>query len=321
MTQNGTGPSSTTNLRQAIFETFVYADIFDYPLAAPEVVRYVTTPASAEEVLQILERSATDGQLVRGNEYFALPNREAIFSLRERREAIAREKWSATRRYVRWLALLPYVRMVGVTGTLAVNNVEAEDDIDVFIVTEPGRLWLCRALVIAVVRLTRLAGDELCPNYFVSTNQLAFPDRSFFSAREIAQMVPLYGPNTYDHVRQMNRWVEEFLPQATDRPGPANHAGPGGESFITLGAGEHGFKQAMEWLLNSRLGAALERWEMRRKLRQFTEEARVRGGSVSFSADVCKGHFEHHDRTIVETYQQRLSETAPGTGSGKEDLI
>jgi hypothetical protein len=319
LTHNGTESSSAVHLHQAILETFVYADIFDYPLAAPEVVRYVSAPASDEDVLRFLERSAADGQLVRVNEYFALPDRETIISLRERREAIARQKWPATRRYVRWLALVPYVRMVGVTGTLAVNNVEDEDDIDVFIVTEAGRLWLCRALVIAIVRLARLAGDELCPNYFVSTRQLIFPDRSFFGAREIAQMVPLYGGKTYDEVRQRNRWVEEFLPQASDMPNPAHHIGSDGDSFVTLGTGERGLKQVMEWLLSGRVGTALERWEMARKTRKFTEEARVRGGSVFFSADVCKGHFDHHDRTIIERYQQRLSET--GLGPDRERKI
>ena len=222
---NGSRPVPSSRLEQSILETFIYADIFNYPLAVDEVVRYVTVPAAPEEVQRALETGAADGWLVRSRGYFALPGRGDLIPLRERREIVARAKWARARRYTRWLATLPFVRMVAVTGTLAVNNVEAKDDIDVFVVTEPDRLWLCRALVIAVVRLARLGGDELCPNYFVSERELVFHEHNYFSAREVAQMVPLYGMTTYRNVRASNSWVDDFLPQADDPPA-LQHARP-----------------------------------------------------------------------------------------------
>lgn len=304
---NGCRPVPSSRLEQSILETFIYADIFNYPLAVDEVVRYVTVPATPEEVQRALETGTADGWLVCSRGYFALPGRGDLIPLRERREIVARAKWARARRYTRWLATLPFVRMVAITGTLAVNNAEAKDDIDVFVVTEPARLWLCRALVIAVVRLARLGGDELCPNYFVSERELVFHDLNYFSAREVAQMVPLYGMTTYRSVRANNSWVEDFLPQADDPPA-LQHVGLAPQNgVIQLSPLESGIKRGAERLFGGRLGAAMDQREMQRKVRQLNGEAAKRGGSVEFTADVCKGHFDHHDNWILRRFQEQLT--------------
>ncbi len=56
----------------------------------------------------------------------------------------------------RLVATLPFVRMVGIGGSLAVDNVTSpRDDIDLMIVARQGRVWTARALSIAVVHLAR----------------------------------------------------------------------------------------------------------------------------------------------------------------------
>lgn len=314
LAKDGTSPpvpvsetSDLSHLHQAILATFIYADIFNYPLAVDEVARYVAAAAQLELVHQVLEEQVASGRLVRANGYLALAGREDIFLLRQRREVIAHRKWRAARRYGRWLALLPFVRMVAVTGTLAVNNVEASDDIDLLVVTAHGRLWLCRALVIGVVRLARLLGDELCPNYFLSERNLTFEDHNYFNAREVAQMVPLYGGEVYWRIRELNRWVEQYLPRAIGMPNPLNHTSPDGHTLIRMGLLGRLVKRLGEWLLAGRLGEALERWEMQRKIRQLNQEAQVRGGNVVFTPDCCKGHFDQHDNWIMRRFRANLA--------------
>ena len=104
--------------------------------------------------------------------------------------------------------------MVAVTGSLAVNNVDAAADIDFLIVTEIGRLWLCRAMIIMLVKLAAKRGVWLCPNYFLSTRALHFDDRNLFSAHEIVQMVPISGRRVFRQLLEENQWVTDFLPNA-----------------------------------------------------------------------------------------------------------
>jgi hypothetical protein len=308
MRVNGTAQQEDALLRQAILQTVVYADLFDYPLTPNEVVRYLGVSAEPAKTLEQLNQSAASGILVRDKGYVALSGRDGLFALRARREQVAASQWPAARRYAHWLALTPFVRMVAVTGTLAVNNVEAADDIDLFIVTQPGRLWLCRALVILLVRLAALAGDELCPNYFLSERHLVFDDRTLFAAREVTQMVPLYGPEVYWRIRRLNRWVEDLLPQASALPHPNHHWGSRGETFIEPGRLGQIIKRIAEALLSGALGSRLNHWEMERKVCKFNAIAQSRGGSVAFTADVCKGHFDRHDQRILSELEVELAQ-------------
>jgi hypothetical protein len=202
--------------------------------------------------------------------------------------------------------------MVAVTGALAIDNVEPQADIDYLIVTEPGRLWLCRALVIAVVRRAARQGVVLCPNYFLSERAVALNDHSLFTAHELLQMVPVAGPETYRQMIAANAWSTTFLPNA--RPlaplsGVAVEAVPPGEigrrrPTMVRDLEPSRWRTMAESLARLPPGGMVDRWEMRRKLRRFA--ARGITAEVAFNADCCKGHFEGHGQRIMAAYQERL---------------
>jgi hypothetical protein len=134
---------STEKLLHSVFHTLAYADVFDYPLTALEVYRYLTsTKATFEEVTRALSDESLFSQ---SGEYFTLRGREAIVETRKRRFEIGARLWPKAARYGRIIAMLPFVRMVAVTGSLAMNNSDEGKDVDYMIITAPNHLWTCRA--------------------------------------------------------------------------------------------------------------------------------------------------------------------------------
>jgi hypothetical protein len=85
-------------LERAIIETVAYADVFDYPLTADEIQRYlIGVPASRGTVRSALG----SGQLVPGilshsGRYFTLADREAATETRRARAAPAAAYWRWT---------------------------------------------------------------------------------------------------------------------------------------------------------------------------------------------------------------------------------
>ncbi len=290
-------------VQRAILRAVLYADMFDYAPSAEEVYRALDragiSRARFEDGLLALQDA---GMLIQDEDRWMLAGREALVDIWQRRREHSARKWGAARRYAFWIRCIPFVRMVGVTGTLAVGNTEARDDIDLFLITTPGRVWLARALTILVVRWARLFGETLCPNYLIASNALALAERNLYSARELAQMQPLYGAGLYAALCNQNRWVLEYLPNALWED--EGRVLPLEDVPTPLRA----LKRMSEWMLGGWFGTTLDRWEMRRKVPKLLKERTPKvPAEASFSPEQCKGHFEGHATRILRCYLERVA--------------
>ena len=245
-----------------LLKPILYADIFDYPLTGAEIHRFLECKATKQQVDTRLAQATKDGHLLRINGFYCLPNRAHLADKRKDRFGVSQTLWLQATRYGQRLAGLPFVRMVAVTGALAVNNPRnGVDDIDYLIVTQPGRLWLCRAMIIALVRAGHLRGVHLCPNYIITQNALDFePD--FFVAREMLQMQPVYGRDVYLSVIERNSWTTRYFPQG----GSANLQKLNGD----LPPPARGLKKIAETALAGFPGDTLERWLQKKQVDKHT---------------------------------------------------
>ena len=272
-----------------------YGDVFDYPLSAREIHRYLeSVPARLDEVEATAEGLLPD-RLGRSGEHYAMPGREHLSETRRRRAAVARALWPHALRCGRKIARVPFVRMVALTGALAMDNVEDGADLDYLIVTEPGRVWLARAMIIQLVRINKLRGVTICPNWILSEDTLGLERRDLFAARELLQMVPISGFDVYRRMIEVNPWTCEVLPNAEGRFRQAEADGHG-QSLIG---------RAGERLLSSGLGDALERWERRRKTREIRRLS-PDNPEVVLDHRQCKGHVDGHGQRIARAYEERL---------------
>jgi hypothetical protein len=248
----------------------------------------------------------TDGQ-------FVYPEgRSESISTRVWRGERAQEVWTRARRYARLVWVLPYIRMVAVTGALAMDNVEAADDIDLLIVAEPGRIWLARALTLLIVKLARARGDTVCPNYVISAGALQLEQRDLYTAHELAQMVPLHGGQTAARLWAVNSWCLDFLPNASLRADMSTDD--------RLPAVPRGAKALGEAVLNSRLGTFLESWERRRKIAKLSRATPPGPGETSYTRDVCKGHAHGHGSRILARWAGQVAAQNPRTELSSPDL-
>lgn len=313
-------------LAASILRAVSYADVFDFPLTAAEIHHnLVDIPATEAEVQTVLAGTRlVPRYLERQENYYTLPARGKIIAERRRRAAASAELWPWAMHYGRMIARLPFVRMVAVTGALAVNNARPRDDIDYLIVTESGRLWSSRAFVILLVKRAARQGIIVCPNYFLTEQALALPEQDLFTAHELLQMVPVAGASLYRKLLSLNPWAADYLPNAWARSAKGSFT-PTPDNLV---------KRSLERLLRSPPGDWLEHWEMTRKIAKFSQSypqpsAHLRGQSegassqkalrqdlveVSFNADRCKGHFHSHGKRTLEAYTAQLAKWATEEG-------
>lgn len=283
-------------LERACVETVAYADVFECAMTESEVHRYlIGVEADRAAVRAALEGPRLDGRFLRRiGCHVTLVGREALVERRLSCAAVGAKLWQEAVRYGAWLSRFPFVRLVAVSGALAVDNAGRDADIDFFIMTEPDRLWLCRGLVIGLVRWASRRGVTLCPNYFLSERALALsPD--LFAAHEIAQMVPFGDTAVYRRFRQVNRWTDHYLPNAGDAPRVVESAT----------AVRPAWTRAAEWVGRSSWGGWVERWERHRKIGRFSRRAEGQA-EARFSAESCKGHFGGYGERVRRGLAERL---------------
>ena len=201
-----------------------YHNLFDFPLTFAELIRWQPSE-------NILLNKGKDTVIYQSGYYF-LEGKTGLVYKRSLRERISVKKMEIAKRTANILGLIPGVKMVAVTGSLAMGNSSDESDIDLFVITKKGTLWRTRAFVHLVILLSgikkrnpkdKVQKDKLCLNMWMDESDLLWKkrDRNIYTAHEIAQILPLVNKGgAYEKFLAKNAWILEFWPNAVKM---ANH--------------------------------------------------------------------------------------------------
>jgi hypothetical protein len=210
-------------LPKALLATVCYADIFNFPLTAAEIHRFLVFKKSPpEKINQLLKRLSSP---CHNDGWFFLHGRKQAVGYRQNRAAESRKKWEIAFPAVRVISGLPSVRLVGITGGLAMGNAAGDDDIDLLIITAKDTLWITRAILNILGSFLfdrRTPGDtfyrnKICLNMFMSEDELGLPadERDIFGAHELLQMRPVFSRgDTYVRLVMQNAWAVGYMPNA-----------------------------------------------------------------------------------------------------------
>jgi hypothetical protein len=201
------------SLQRAVSHTISYASFFRFPLLPAEIHRWLIYPrlVSHHKLESFLPDQSTS----------------SVLRLRAQTTYHSNQKTIHAQKLLKILKYLPGLRLVALTGSVAANNAQKNDDIDLLFITAPHTLWLVRPLVIVLISLFfrrrhpqedhTHAPDAFCPNLWLDTFSLAVPltKRSLYTAHEVLQIKPLLDRgDTYQRFLQANLWTKKYLANA-----------------------------------------------------------------------------------------------------------
>ncbi len=227
----------------AVVRTLSYFDIFQHPLTREELLRFCPLPA--EDVDTSLAALRMEGLVHVLDGHYALHPLQAQLRQRRENEKRAEGRMSKAIRMSRFIGGFPFVRGVMLSGSMSKGVLAVDGDIDYFVITAPGRLWVARTLLIAYKKLFLLnSRRDFCVNYFVDTDHLAIEDRNLFTATEVVTLKPTFGKATCEAFFAANGWAFDHFPNlqqgtvCTGDPGPRKHKSLG-ERVLGARVGEH----------------------------------------------------------------------------------
>lgn len=217
-------------LQKSVLATTVYYDILNYPLTEFELWKHLIQPSESGEVKtapalgevsQVVSRLVSEGKLSRFRSFIIIPGHEALVEARIHDEKRAVQKISRATRLIRLISWVPYVRMIGLTGSLSLKQGDPASDWDFFVVLREGAIWRGRVALSFVLQLLgkRRHGQHVenraCLNHFVTDASLEIALQDFFSAHEYRFMYPIFDVDTHRRFELANRWMMHIKPAFT----------------------------------------------------------------------------------------------------------
>lgn len=205
-----------------------YFSHFSYPVTAYELWCFLPVASSLKEVSRLIRRAVEEEKLVRlkNTDQYALGGHGISDELRIDRARNTENIITSNEYFFKLIKWVPWIELVGISGSCAMDNATQDDDLDIFIISAPGRIWLSRVSAICIAKITgkhrkyqdvqkgNYAG-KICLNLFFDKNAVEIPQdrRNLYTAHEVVQMRPMMmRGEVYALFIQANSWVQEYFP-------------------------------------------------------------------------------------------------------------
>jgi len=151
--------------------------------------------------------------------YYTLPQYSIVdkLKIKNQNEKCFKEIVRKVQIYLTLVSLLPNVRFMAITGSSAMIHTGPHGDLDLFVITSSGTLWLTRLLLVLLAKSMGIYGTHICLNLFFDSSHLFIhkKKRNSYVAHEILQMLPLVNKkNTFERFLYTNRWVHRLFPNS-----------------------------------------------------------------------------------------------------------
>jgi hypothetical protein len=297
------------NSKAIILATLAYFDLFHYPVTAGEIRFFLPHPMTASELDQALGQLLESGLVFMWEGFYTLRNEQALVQRRQKGNLLAADMLHTAEKVAALLSRFPYIRGVGVSGSLSKHYADEGSDIDLFIITEKNRLWIARTFLHLLKKLAFIIRREdwFCMNYFVDELALEIPEKNMYTAIEIVTLIPMQGASAFADFAEANRWTDRVLPQS------GRQLSLQGERKASL------LKRGLETLLNNAFGDLLDSWFMQLTAGRWLKKTQAgkknnRGVLMSLSAakhsarptpgDFQKGLLQAYERKVKEMQEK-----------------
>jgi hypothetical protein len=157
----------------------------------------------------------------------------------------------------------PYVRAVGISGSLSKYFADENADIDYFIITKANRLWIARTLLHLFKKNPFLKNRNkyYCMNYFIDEAGLLIEEKNIYTATELITLIPMAGNGILKSFFETNSWSHNYFPNRSLHSVKED-----------LKKQSHWLKKFAESILNNKLGDVLDDYFMKLTTRRWKKK-------------------------------------------------
>lgn len=208
------------SLAQAVYRTICLFEVFQQPASAAEVQQFLLYyKAERTEVEEVLELNP---RFKKSFNFYSRRESPNLIWQRFRQQIFARQFWPVVLRARKFFPLIPFVRQIFVAKDLAFGWPKQNSTLDLFVLTNPQRLfttWFFFTLLLRLRRLgsfgarttTRLKLAFFCASSQRDLSGLKIGAQDPYLAFWLANLIPIYGTQANDFFVN-NHWLRKVFP-------------------------------------------------------------------------------------------------------------
>lgn len=127
------------------------------------------------------------------------------------------KRWKRAFRIAKFLQLAPFVRMIGVTGSMTSGKITEESDIDFCIFSKHGRIFTARFFITFLTHLTgkrrhgKKISGRICLNRYHTDNFLEIFPHDEYHGKVFSKLFPILDlENFYERYKKANSWMKNY---------------------------------------------------------------------------------------------------------------
>lgn len=288
---------------KSILAAIAYFDMFRYPVTSGEIRSFMTDPITEAELARFLFTLVSHQHIFLFDGFYSLHNDPSLAARRRKGNEQAENLLKIAYRIGHRLYGFPFVRGIGISGSLSKNYADADADIDFFIITAPGYLWIARTLLHGLKKLSFITGKQhwYCMNYFIDEDALTIAEKNIFTATEVVTLKPVCGKVIAQDFNIANDWSFAMFPNremetANVKEDRSNHIKKFFEKLFSNTAG----RKLDDYLLR----ITAKRW----KEKENAHKLNSKGNPLSL---IAGKHFsrpnpEHFQQKVLQAYKERV---------------
>lgn len=281
------------SIREAILDMVAYFAVFGLPVSEDRLNALLAVKASHLAVLAITRDMVANGELIKIEDYYGLA--DVRYVNLQKKQTQRDYLLARAGKLAGVIGKLPFVKAVCVVNSVAIGNVHEDSDIDLLIVTTPGRVFVAKGFLWKTLKILKLleTEDKKAGQFSLG---MVLTTRGVIFERDIMRennphliywlmtAVPVYGQRRWQEVLQASLYVRQHAP---------NYLWPkGGRSIDRAGT---------KWLdsLDDR-GYRIHLRHTSRQEKNLRDEAFVR-----VRPDIINLHAVDRSRAIAEAWQKQ----------------
>jgi predicted nucleotidyltransferase len=185
----------------------LYFSIFKYPLKLEEICSF-HPDKNRHKIETELARLLEQKVIFKVDEFYLTDCDPACIEKRKKGNLMAADALAIAQKRAKFISRFPFVEGVGVSGSLSKGYYDNDSDIDFFVITKHGKLWITRSMLMLYKKIFLLNSRKyFCINYFMSSANLEIEEKNRFTATEIRTLIPFQGKDTLAAFYRQNQWV------------------------------------------------------------------------------------------------------------------